>query len=708
MSGGLGMAGTSGVGRAGLLERSEHLKVLGEVLTATVSSGQGRIVLVAGEAGIGKTALLRRFCADLDGSARVLWARCEPLFTPRPLGPILELAGQLAGEVAARVGDGGRPYDVAAALLRELAGAPSVVVFEDVHWADEATLDVIRLAGRRVADAPMLLVLSYRGDALDRSHPLRIVLGDLPGSDRVTRIELAGLSPLAVAELVGRAGLDAGELHRRTAGNPFYVTEVLAAGTGLVPHSVRDAVLAHAARLGEAAREVLDAAAVVPGPTELWLLEALAPPAAAEALDECLGSGMVVLAGGRVEFRHEIARQVVEESLPPGRRAGLHRAALAALAGQAVQDLARLAHHAEAAGDADAMLRFAPAAAELAAAAGARREAVGLYARALLFAARLEPVERAGLLERFAGLTFYIGLGEEGAAALREAVEIHRTRGDLLRQGDTLRQLGIRLGATGALAEATAVLAEAVTALEQVPAGPELALAYNAMAAVLGVFDDAEAQRWGQRAIDLAERIDCPAAVGDALNILGTAQLRLGDLDGLAKLDRSRELAQQAGDELGVVRAYERSAAVLAARREWVLAERYIEPGLAFCRERGLESSLWWLTVLAAEAALARGRWDQQRRYDPGLAGDGGQPRPRQRAGNPGPGPGAARRARVPAGPGRGGRDRQGRAGRAGRAADRRRAGRGRVAGGGSGAADRRGDRVRRGAWAVRRPLVRR
>ena len=147
------MAGISGVGSAGLLERSEHLKVLGEVLTATVSSGQGRIVLVAGEAGIGKTALLRRFCADLDGSARVLWARCEPLFTPRPLGPILELAGQVAGEVAARVGDGGRPYDVAAALLRELAGAPSVVVFEDVHWADEATLDVIRPAGRRCPDA---------------------------------------------------------------------------------------------------------------------------------------------------------------------------------------------------------------------------------------------------------------------------------------------------------------------------------------------------------------------------------------------------------------------------------------------------------------------------------------------------------------------------------------------------------------------------
>lgn len=178
-----------------------------------------------------------------------------------------------------------------------------------------------------------------------------------------------------------------------------------------------------------------------------------------------------------------------------------------------------------------------------------------LYTRALRFASGLEPAERAGLLERFAELTLYTRMGEEGAAALREAVEIHRARGDLLRQGDALRRLGIRLGANGALAEATAVLAEAVTVLEQVPAGPELARTYNAMAAVLGVFDDGEALRWGEKAIDLAERVGCVDAIADTLNIVGTAQLRLGDLDGLVKLDRSRELAQQAGDELGVVRA---------------------------------------------------------------------------------------------------------------------------------------------------------
>src|SRR6516165_5306046 len=121
------MGGGVGAARAGaaLLERSGQLRALGGALAAVAASGTGRIVLVAGEAGIGKTALLRRFCAGVAGSARVLWAVCEPLFTPRPLGPVLDLARAVGGEVAARAADGARPYDVAAALLRELAAAPS-------------------------------------------------------------------------------------------------------------------------------------------------------------------------------------------------------------------------------------------------------------------------------------------------------------------------------------------------------------------------------------------------------------------------------------------------------------------------------------------------------------------------------------------------------------------------------------------------------
>src|SRR5215469_4674367 len=254
----------TGNGAAGLLERSGQLSALDGALAAVASDRQGRVALVAGEAGIGKTALLRLFSKGVAGSARVLWAGCDPLFTPRPLGPVIELAAVIGGEVAARAADGARPYDVAAALVRELAAGPTVVVFEDVHWADEATLDVIRLVARRIAEVPALLAVTYRNDGLDQSHPLRIVLGDLPGTSRVSRLTLAGLSPRAVAELAGPAAIDPAQLHRWTAGNPFFVTEVLATGAVQVPHSVRDAVLARGGRLSGTAREVLDPAAVVP------------------------------------------------------------------------------------------------------------------------------------------------------------------------------------------------------------------------------------------------------------------------------------------------------------------------------------------------------------------------------------------------------------------------------------------------------------
>jgi DNA-binding CsgD family transcriptional regulator/tetratricopeptide (TPR) repeat protein len=597
----------------GLLERVEQLALLNQALTAVVAGGRGRTVLVVGEAGIGKTALLSRFSDGVSGTARTLWAACDHLFTPRPLGPFLDVAEAVGGRLAARVADAARPYDVAAALLDELgSGGVAVVVLEDVHWADEASLDVIRLVARRIEAVPAVLVLSYRDDELHRSHPFRLVLGDLSGHGQVTRVELAGLSRSAVATLAGPQGLDAGALYDRTAGNPFFVTEVLADGTGRIPRTVRDAVLARAARLRPAASELLDAAAVIPDRAELWLLNRLVP-AAADSLDECLGSGILRAADGWVAFRHEIARLVVEESLPPGRRAALNRGALLALASPASgpPDLARLAHHAEAAQDTEAMLRYAPAAAERAIAAGARREAADLYARALRFAGALEPGERAGLLERFAGVAYFTGLDEEAAAALREAVEIHHARGDLLGEGDALRRLASQLGKNGALAEARAAVIEAVAALEQLPPGPELARAYATMAAVLGLGDDDAAIRWGERAIDLAERVGCLDVIGNTLNIFGTAQLRQGNLDGLVKLDRSRELAQQAGDDLGVARAYMHAAAVLATRREWVLADRYIEPGLVFCRERGLDAWRAWLTTIAAEAALAGGRWDE-------------------------------------------------------------------------------------------------
>ena len=292
---------------------------------------------------------------------------------------------------------GADPHEVAAALLRELTrSAPTVLVLEDLHWADEATLDVLRLLARKVDSAPALVVGTYRDDELDLRHPLRVVLGELATAQGIARCELPRLSLDAVAQLAEPHGIDAGELYRRTAGNPFFLSEVLAGGDRDIPPTVRDAVLARTARLSATAAALLGAVAVSQPHAELWLLDALAGEDELACLDECLGSGMLTPTADGVAFRHELARMAIEETLAPHRRAALHRAALAALAAPpaGAPEPARLAHHAEAAGDAGAVLRFAPEAAARADSVGAHREAAAQYARALRFAADL-PAQRA-------------------------------------------------------------------------------------------------------------------------------------------------------------------------------------------------------------------------------------------------------------------------------------------------------------------------
>jgi predicted ATPase len=190
-----------------------------------------------GEAGVGKTVLVRRFCAEHGDSLRIVWGACEPLFTPRPLGPFVDIAQATGGELEELVTSGARPHEVAAALAREL-GEPAILVIEDVHWADEASLDVLRLTARKIATVPGLALVTYRDDSLDRVHPLRTVLGELAADPAVARLRLEPLSPQAVAQLAAPYGVDADGLYRTTDGNPFFVTEVLASGDGEIPHPI--------------------------------------------------------------------------------------------------------------------------------------------------------------------------------------------------------------------------------------------------------------------------------------------------------------------------------------------------------------------------------------------------------------------------------------------------------------------------------------
>ncbi len=605
---------TPGDERDELLERSDSIETLADSLTRVVRTARGQLAIVSGEAGVGKTALLRWFCEGQNQSTRILWGACDPLFTPRPLGPLLDVAETCGGELGDVVEEGSKPQAVASALIRELGSREqTILVLEDLHWADEATLDVIALVGRRIDAIPALVVLSYRDDELDRRHPLRILLGALTTTRSVRRLDITPLSRAALAQLAESHSVDPDELFRKTAGNPFFVTEALAAAEAEIPHTVREAVLARAARLTSGATTLLEAVAVAPPQVELWLLEALAEKDV-DALDECLASGMLRDTSDGVAFRHELARIAVEESLSPNRRLGLHRRALAALADPArgLPDVERLAHHADAAGDGAAVLRYAPAAAERAVALGAHREAAAQYGRALKYADSLPPRELAELLKRRSYECYLTDQADEALDALRRAITCFRDLGDARGEGDSLRRLANILWCPGRPVEAGETIQQALAVLEPLGAGPELAMAYATSASLRKDMLDADgALSWGTRALELAEQIDDVEARAHALNTIGTTELLAGNPVGRAKLEQSLELSRHFSIPDHVGRAFVHFLQVGAYRRDYELGDGHFEPALAYLGERGLDLWRSYLFAFRAKITLDRGQWDE-------------------------------------------------------------------------------------------------
>lgn len=584
--------------REQLLEREHALETLGAAWAAAVG-GSGRLVLVAGEAGGGKTAVVRSFCAELD--AAVLLGACDPLFTPRPLGPFLDL-----------VDDAGDAHEVVAALVRS-SPQPAVLVLEDVHWADEATLDALRLLARKVEGASLLVVATYRDDELDRLHPLRIVLGELATVSSLDRISIPQLSPAAVAELARGSAVDAEELHRVTGGNAFFVTEALAASDGELPATVRDAVLARVARLDAGARALLEAVAIMPPRAESWLLDAVAREST-DSLDACVASGMLVAGVDSVEFRHELGRLAVLESIQPVRALAFHRLALAALAEppHGEPDAARLAHHAEAAGERDAVLRFGVAAAERATKVGAHREAAAQYGRVLRFATGFTATERAELFERQSEAFYLTDLQVDAIDTLQQAVTLRREAGDVRGEAKALSQLVPYLSCRGRLEDAEAAAHGAVALLEELPASPELASAVHAVARHYLTMDDLPgAIDWGTRAVALADRFSDPVERISAATTLATAEVFRDGPEGRAPLEAALASAERHGDAAGAVRAVHNVALACEHVRAHELGRRWIEDGLARCEDNDLD--LWRLALLQLRGRLElnEGRWTE-------------------------------------------------------------------------------------------------
>jgi predicted ATPase len=306
----------------GLVEREVQLVALRSWLEEA-AGGEGHLVLVGGEAGAGKSALVSEFCGSLPADVPVHLGACEPLSAPRPLGPLADTAPRLDVEIVSRMRKGDRNGVFSACLDALTTGpAPKAVVIEDAHWADESTRDLLQYLARRIGPAAVLLVVTYRDD-VDRADPLSLLLGDLATVPAVRRLDVPPLSTSAVAELAIGTDLDPVKLHAETNGNAFFVTEILRQGSHRLPNSVAEAVLARIGRLRPTVREAIEVAAVIGAKVEPAIARGVANIGPAE-LDECVAHGFLLPENHVLVFRHELARRAVLDSIPPGRRSHLH------------------------------------------------------------------------------------------------------------------------------------------------------------------------------------------------------------------------------------------------------------------------------------------------------------------------------------------------------------------------------------------------
>ena len=590
-----------------LLERDRLLADLATRLDAARARA-GCVVLIGGEAGVGKTALLREFVAGREG-VRVLWGGCDDLSTPRPLAPVWDIARQIQGELLTALTTKDRREHVFSLALTELEREPTLLVLEDMHWADEATLDLLKFLGRRIQATRSMIAASFRDDELGTQHPLRVVIGDLPSAS-THRVSIVPLSEAAVAELANVAANTAEDLYKITGGNPLFVTEVLAAGADSIPATVRDAVLARAARLSPSAREIAEFVCVVPGKAEPWLLER-AMCVDQSGIAGCVNMGMVLHQDGSLGFRHELVRRALEDSLFPQRRQSLHAAALRALASRSDVSAARLAHHADGARDGEAVRRLAVVAAEQAASVGAHREAVSHYEMALRYSNEVAPIERTQLQELLAFECYLTSQHERAIVAREAALQVWRALGNRLKEADTLRWLSRLHWFMGRRGAAEQFAAESVRTLGTDPPGAELAMAYANRAQLdMEAHEVDSSIEWAGRAIAWAQPNGHQEILADALNTRGTSRLIAAEEAGWTDLERCLDIALTNGLQIELARAYTNCCAMAVSRREYSRALAFLRDGLRYCEDHDLDS--WWLYLVAysARQKFEQDDWD--------------------------------------------------------------------------------------------------
>ncbi|GAB3933938.1 AAA family ATPase [Kribbella albertanoniae] len=596
-----------------LLEREHQLEVMTRALAAA-TTGDGRCLLISGEAGVGKTSLVERFIQSVGPEVRVLRGACDDLYVTRPLGAFRDAMRGMSGPLATAL-ESADQEAILNGLDAEFSGPDRVVLLlEDVHWADEATIDLLHYLLRRLNRWPLLMLLTLRPEDLSRRQALRRLLAVAVG-DAVHRVSLDPLSSAAVETLAAGSGWRPLDLAKLTGGNPFYVTEVLAAPREGVPLSVRDVVLARVAHLDPESIAVLEQLSVIPMSIDTGLASDLLGgrlelATAAESL------GMLVIqtthGSHTIAFRHELARRAVESSLSALRRRRLNQRVLdTMLASRTQPELARLVHHAVEAGAIDRIIEFAPAAGYEAAEAGSHDQALMHFELALRHAGSLSEHEVTELLSAHCWQLYLAGHYSQAVSVGKEAVERLQTAGDSIK----LAEAFVRLSRCQYLdGDTDGAIESADRAVDEAGRTPSLSAQAAAVTeqSIVGVLAGVEGEQAIARlraahAVAIEARRDDLAAL--SLNYLGVTLCNIGDLDGLRYLHQSLAVATAAKAHEATGRAYINLSQMLYRLERWDELTQIIETGLEYTHEHALWGNLMDIELHRAMLLVRRGQW---------------------------------------------------------------------------------------------------
>jgi DNA-binding CsgD family transcriptional regulator/tetratricopeptide (TPR) repeat protein len=592
-----------------LIERESQLAALHQY-AREASQGHGRLVLISGEAGVGKSVLVEEFAQELD-EAHWLWAACGGLFTPAALGPLLDIAIQTDGELLRLCRAEAKRDQLYGALLRQLGDLQTltVVAIEDVHWADEATLDLLSYLGRRIQHLRVLLLVTYREEALVANDPLRLTLGGLASQRATRRLSVPSLSTAGVATLALGTGIDATELHRLTAGNPFFVTEVLQAGSHTLPASIRDAVLARTRTLTGPARDALEMAALIGSRMRSELLVSLVHDPL--VVDELISHGLLIKDGDDLRFHHEIARVAIDAAVPPYQKARIHTKIMDALRASGSDDDARLAFHAEGAGNPELVLTYAPRAARRAAALGARREAAAQYERALHFVPATDVRIRAELLGGLAEQLEFVDRWEDLAETCSEAVELWHELGNVERESGSLLALASGFWRLCRGADSQRTADAALKLAKPLGPSPELASAYTALAnrrIVEGRYEDSLALLRHVR--EMSEQLALDGVIGDSLGAEAQIVRAMGN-DWTVPMRAALQIALSGGHEYQVGETFAGLYWMYCGDLRNDEGEQIYHQAMAYCDVHEIGTSSNCLLADHAGVFEKLGRWDE-------------------------------------------------------------------------------------------------